>query len=859
MKIVIRHEGNIIAEKILEQGNEYVIGRGQECDIRLLQQYISRHHARLYSSDNKWWYQDLRTGHQNYKKDPQLISDDTDIKIEGNVELVSDVSLAFQKTMRFEVGQPEAKSIKFLTRRVIWALAAMGMILGAVGLFFFLRSSPETDVNKLFKKVRPGIVELEAERNEDVIKQLKEYAGLTDDDLKDRSGFCSGFVVAKNVVMTACHCVLSGSLQDARGDFVIRTSKDKILKPGRILGFDIGLDYLFLEVPGLEGKRPLQFETNYKIGEKVFTIGNVYGEGIAIREGNIAAKTKDVNDPSIEWLRFSAAASPGNSGGPLINSSGKVVGLVFARVAPSENYNKATDSTELVRGLKKFVDDTNPKKVAIDASILPREYYKAILPRFGLNLPESPNMDADKLKPFSEIKVDIDVPTETAEIEKAVYGPFEGIMKDIVEKIAEADKEEKTGKDKKDQASSWKARKWEEEISQKIPLIVPYPAYDANMSVFAADRDGFIQKDFVFYAPADGNSLSAFERAYKESTYKYQPTVLTALLKEDAKSEGDKGIYIFGSDEKRKGELGYIYVSFDLTQKDDWEKSMDVVAKSKEKIVLGEKGFEIFARLDAFDFIKPGRVAHVVLKKLPEPVQGEVVDKTGQKWLKTTWSLFGQYDINLYCLKLPAGHACLMVPEVRRGVKSFYYSSLGNVPEDAWLGNLLIGPVFWNTNALLDFYNRGYFNAQKGMQDVWLSNQADGGLLIKLKTMGVQFKLKKDEVPSAIRFIPALYLSGDNPQWIVVGMHGFYPGSDGIHANICGADFQIKGIPAYSDSSRERENAKLDGLRAPLIEKNYKIKALAKDAIMQTFCQEYCSEEHQFNEYKPHSFNYEIE
>ena len=134
---------------------------------------------------------------------------------------------------------------------------------------------------------------------------------LKDEDFKQNVGFCSGFIVEKNVVLTASHCVLGPYGTDIRDDFTVKTHDQKVHRPSRILGFDLQRDYLFLEVPGLDTYGRLEFEPGYKIGEKVYTVGNVHGEGIAIREGIAASKTKDEIDPTIEFLRYSAAASPG--------------------------------------------------------------------------------------------------------------------------------------------------------------------------------------------------------------------------------------------------------------------------------------------------------------------------------------------------------------------------------------------------------------------------------------------------------------------------------------------------------------------------------------------------------------------
>ena len=59
-----------------------------------------------------------------------------------------------------------------------------------------------------------------------------------------------------------------------------------------------------------------------------------------IREGLFTSETPEEQDGRWKWIRFSAAASPGNSGGPLLDAPGNVIGVVIAK-SPNENLNYA--------------------------------------------------------------------------------------------------------------------------------------------------------------------------------------------------------------------------------------------------------------------------------------------------------------------------------------------------------------------------------------------------------------------------------------------------------------------------------------------------------------------------------------
>lgn len=63
--------------------------------------------------------------------------------------------------------------------------------------------------------------------------------------------------------------------------------------------------------------------------------------------------TPEAQDGRWSWLRFSAATSPGNSGGPLLHASGRVIGVVMAR-SPNENLNYALPIDRVLNGSSRF-------------------------------------------------------------------------------------------------------------------------------------------------------------------------------------------------------------------------------------------------------------------------------------------------------------------------------------------------------------------------------------------------------------------------------------------------------------------------------------------------------------------------
>jgi serine protease Do len=84
------------------------------------------------------------------------------------------------------------------------------------------------------------------------------------------------------------------------------------------------------------------------LNDTVYAVGNALGEGVVIRDGAYTSDTPENQDGRWKWMRFSAAASPGNSGGPLLDKNGKVVGVVLMK-SPNENLNFALSIDQVMK------------------------------------------------------------------------------------------------------------------------------------------------------------------------------------------------------------------------------------------------------------------------------------------------------------------------------------------------------------------------------------------------------------------------------------------------------------------------------------------------------------------------------
>ncbi len=148
----------------------------------------------------------------------------------------------------------------------------------------------------------------------------------------------TAFAIAPNTFATAGHVMLA-TVGSQFGTPGIRDAEGKVYPVERVLKFAAHEDFAVFTVSGTTAA-PFESNTSPTLDSPVFAVGNALGEGVVVRDGLLTSFTPEAQDGKWKWLRFSAAASPGNSGGPLLDGEGRVLGVVAAK-SPNENLNFA--------------------------------------------------------------------------------------------------------------------------------------------------------------------------------------------------------------------------------------------------------------------------------------------------------------------------------------------------------------------------------------------------------------------------------------------------------------------------------------------------------------------------------------
>lgn len=148
------------------------------------------------------------------------------------------------------------------------------------------------------------------------------------------SSLGSGFVIdgKAGLIVTNNHVI------DGAEEIVINFHDGSKLKVDKVLGTDSKADLALLKVTPTKPLVDVKFGSSdaIEVGDWVLAIGNPFGLGGSVSIGIISAKSRDINSgPYDDYLQTDAAINKGNSGGPLFNMKGEVIGVNTAIISPT--------------------------------------------------------------------------------------------------------------------------------------------------------------------------------------------------------------------------------------------------------------------------------------------------------------------------------------------------------------------------------------------------------------------------------------------------------------------------------------------------------------------------------------------
>lgn len=214
--------------------------------------------------------------------------------------------------------------------------------------------TPKTGIlsgEDVFEKMQTAVVEIYASDAKQVARS---------------SGF---FVTSTGFILTNAHAVLDEKKEpypNVKIQYNGKMYDAKLIAVGKPAdGQNDNIDLALLYAEGVKdaGVANLGDSSACKNGQKVYLIGNSLGDGTCITSGIISDAKRAMSGLSYPYIMTDAAANHGNSGGPLVNECGDVIGVLVAGVQNAEGMNYAIPASTAIEFLEYIKSKTNlPEK-----------------------------------------------------------------------------------------------------------------------------------------------------------------------------------------------------------------------------------------------------------------------------------------------------------------------------------------------------------------------------------------------------------------------------------------------------------------------------------------------------------------
>jgi serine protease Do len=146
-----------------------------------------------------------------------------------------------------------------------------------------------------------------------------------------RQGVGSGFIISPDGEIVTNHHVIDGA------DSVLVKLSDGRELQATVVGSDPLTDIALLRVESAEDLPVIRLGSSDEMrpGDEVFAVGNPFGLGGTVTSGIVSATSRDIRSgPYDDFIQTDAAINRGNSGGPLFNNEGAVIGMNTAIFSP---------------------------------------------------------------------------------------------------------------------------------------------------------------------------------------------------------------------------------------------------------------------------------------------------------------------------------------------------------------------------------------------------------------------------------------------------------------------------------------------------------------------------------------------
>ncbi len=231
--------------------------------------------------------------------------------------------------------------------RLFWITTLSVFLILAQSLMASARGAPESFAD-LAEKISPSVVNITTSTTvagrmgpqgivpdgspfEDFFRDFQDRNGQGNQEPRRSSALGSGFVISEDGYIVTNNHVIEGA------DEIEIEFFEGFSLPAELVGTDPTTDIALLKVAA---ETPLKFVSFgnsdiARVGDWVMAMGNPLGQGFSVSAGIVSARNRALSGSYDDYIQTDAAINRGNSGGPLFNMDGDVIGVNTAILSPT--------------------------------------------------------------------------------------------------------------------------------------------------------------------------------------------------------------------------------------------------------------------------------------------------------------------------------------------------------------------------------------------------------------------------------------------------------------------------------------------------------------------------------------------
>lgn len=262
----------------------------------------------------------------------------------GDIKEEAPKATVYQLWKKYKRVMAVAASIAGITTMLIAGMAT-----------YLTQKKSNADLEKLSRELKNEV----AKKTNEAINKVQARITKAPDNLPAKFGGTGFLIDGKGIIVTNAHVVAGSS------SVVVQNNKGQEFRV-RIIYTNIQNDLAFLKVED-DDFRSIGLPYGIRkggaeLGEPLFTLG-FPREEIVYNEGYMSAKTGYKGDTLS--FQIGVSANPGNSGGPVFNKNGEVIGIITTRQSQAEGVVFAITAKNIFRSLEEIRKDSNYQNIRL--------------------------------------------------------------------------------------------------------------------------------------------------------------------------------------------------------------------------------------------------------------------------------------------------------------------------------------------------------------------------------------------------------------------------------------------------------------------------------------------------------------